>query len=178
MAILKVAQAGHPILRKKTALVKNLKSIYRLVDDMFETMEEYGGIGIAAPQVHHGLRLAIVGIRPNSRYPDAQELPSTVMINPKVKVVDPTAIAIFEGCLSVQGLRGKVPRAKKVQVSYQTLDGKKVKSEFEGFGAIVVQHELDHLDGVLYIDKAIPGTLCFEKEFEKYQGDQPVLEDD
>ncbi len=193
MAIRKIARMGHPVLREQARNLtpEELKSptIRQLIQDMVETMEEYGGIGIAAPQVREPLRLALIGYdSSNSRYEDEAEeeedQPLLVIANPKVTILDPTLQGYWEGCLSVPELRGYVERPRKIRVDYLDLDGKSQSLEAEGFLATVFQHELDHLDGVLFIDriKTEPGKtrLAFTEEFSKYDvagEDEEVLED-
>ncbi len=177
MAIRKVARLGHPVLRKtgRDLSVDEIRSpeTRRLIQDLVETMAEYGGIGIAAPQVHESLQLAILGFDDqNVRYPQLGSQPLTVVINPKITVLDQTPQAFWEGCLSVPGLRGLVERPRKIKVEY--LDHEACPREIiaEGFLATVFQHELDHLNGVLFIDrvKTEPGKspIAFIEEYEKY----------
>jgi peptide deformylase len=154
MAILKIARMGHPVLRQIAAPVRDPTSdaVKRLVEDMLETLEDIGGAGLAAPQVHVPWRLVIfkVGVeRLSLRAGDtAQDL--TVLVNPVVELV-PGAIELgWEGCLSVPGLRGAVPRHARIRYSGTTPQGEVVTREVEGFHARVVQHEYDHLDGILY----------------------------
>ncbi len=177
MAIRKIARMGHPILRQPTRLLtpKEIQSdeIQRLIQDMVETMHEYGGIGLAAPQVHEPLRLAIIGYGDDSsRYPDQGDQPLSVYINPKITVLDPTAQGFWEGCLSIPEIRGLVRRPRKVQIDYLDLKGKPQTYVAEGFLATVFQHELDHLDGVLFVDRIeyTPGKspIAFIEEYGKY----------
>lgn len=175
MAILKVARMGHPILRKVAEKVDpkrvNTPELQQFIDDMIETMHEYEGIGLAAPQVHHSVRVAIIDFQDDNPRYKGQKAPSglTVFINPVLTVIDKEVGTYWEGCLSVPGLRGLVSRPGKVKVEYLDRDGKKQEFNAEGFLATVVQHEFDHLDGKLYIDKLVDSTkLVFEQEFEKY----------
>ena len=175
MAILKVARMGHPILRKVAEKIdpKKISSpeLQQFIDDMIETMQEYEGIGLAAPQVHHSLQVAIIDFHEDNPRYKGQKAPSglQVFINPVLTVMSKEVGTYWEGCLSVPGLRGLVSRPGKVKVEYLDRDGKKQEFVAEGFLATVVQHELDHLDGKLYIDKLVdPTKLVFEQEFEKY----------
>ena len=152
MSILKIARMGHPVLERRARRVADptAPEIRRLVADMAETLADIGGAGLAAPQVHAPVRVAIFET-PEENPADADEPPPlTVLVNPEIEPLgDETAID-WEGCLSVPGLRGAVPRPARVRYRAQTLDGDIVEREAEGFHARVVQHECDHLDGVLY----------------------------
>src|SRR5690606_16193104 len=125
-----------------------------LVADMVDTLHDYGGIGLAAPQIGESLRLALIEIPDGlTRYTETNAMPLTVFVNPTIEVVDPAAAGFWEGCLSVPGLRGFVERPQHVRVRYTDLQGDTHALELEGFLATVFQHEFDHLDGVLYIDR-------------------------
>jgi peptide deformylase len=174
MSIRKVARMGHPVLREKTKKInpKEIKSaeIKTLIQDLVDTMEEYGGIGIAAPQIHESKAVAIIRMDTGSEtYKDANGEPITVFINPEIKVIDEKTQECWEGCLSVPGLRGLVARPRKVQVVYLDETSEEQELTIDGFGATVVQHELDHLSGTLYVDKIADKTkLMFEEEYIKY----------
>ncbi|MBL7716103.1 MAG: peptide deformylase [Bdellovibrionales bacterium] len=177
MAIRKVARMGHPVLRKigKTLTEKEIKSeeIQRLIVDMHETMIEYEGIGLAAPQIHESLQLAIIEFGEDSdRYPGMGAQGLTVFINPKITILDTQEQGFWEGCLSVPELRGLVYRPRKVQVEFLDEKAKPQKIVAEGFLATVIQHELDHLQGTLFIDrlKNEPGKtpLAFTEEYARY----------
>ncbi len=171
MSILKVARMGHPVLRKAARKVEpaEIKSpaFQKLVDDMIETMREYEGIGLAAPQVHEGVRLAIIGIdEGEGRTHDIRVLP---VINPEVTPIGETTAEDWEGCLSLPGLRGRVVRPDQVQVRALDRRGNRVEFDLEGFPARVAQHEIDHLDGVLFVDRMKSlETLTFLEEYSKY----------
>jgi len=154
MAVLKVAHLGHPILRQVAEPVPpesiGAPEIQRLIEDMFETMAEHDGAGLAAPQVHVSRRIVIYGVEENPRYPDADAVPTTVLINPKITPVGSEQDEDWEGCLSVPDLRGKVPRFTRIRVEAWGRDGKRLRFAADGFHARVVQHECDHLIGVLY----------------------------
>ena len=125
-----------------------------LVGDLIDTMHAEGGIGIAAPQIGESVRVAIIEIdAASTRYPDMSAFPLTLFVNPRVTVVDAAEQGFWEGCLSVPGLRGYVSRPREVRVEYLDGDGTPRLLEAEGFLATVVQHELDHLDGVLFVDR-------------------------
>ena len=172
MSILKVARIGHPVLRAPAKAVG--KGAFRdplfqkLVDDMRETMYEYEGVGLAAPQVHEGLRLAVIEV-PGSDERARAEVPFMVLVNPKVTPLGDERDDGWEGCLSIPDLRGLVPRWKRLRLDALDRDGKPYSAEAEGFFARVIQHECDHLDGDVYLDR-MPGlrTLSFIKEFEDH----------
>ena len=145
-----------------------------LLDDMVDTLRDYGGIGLAAPQVAEPVRVAIIEIPGDkTRYGDVPTMPLTAFINPTIEVVDSAARGYWEGCLSVPGLRGFVERPQSVRVRYTTLDNEAAALELQGFLATVFQHELDHLDGTLYVDRIKdPKLLAFEEEFTRYLAPQ------
>lgn len=156
-AILAVAQRGEVILTLKAASVTTLELnsawLNELATAMQATMLERNGVGIAAPQVYVSKRLIIVASRPNPRYPDAPEMDAVVMVNPEILEQSESTILGEEGCLSVPNERGQVARAEMVRVKYLTLQGKLVETVFHGFPARIVQHEVDHLDGVLFVER-------------------------
>lgn len=177
MAVRKIIRMGHPTLRKRardlTRRELGSAEIARLVTDMVDTLDDSGGIGLAAPQVDESVRLAIIRLDGGpSRYGEIPSMPLTVFANPSVEVVDPASAGFWEGCLSVPGLRGYVERAQHVRVTYQDLKGSRHVLELKGFLATVFQHEFDHLDGVLYIDRMKdPTKLVFEEEYVRYLAD-------
>jgi len=152
MAIKEILKMGDPRLLEKSKSIKDLNAIDldQLIQDMIDTMEANDGAGLAAPQIGINIQLVIFGFKKNDRYPDAEEVPFTVLINPKITPIGDEIEDGWEGCLSVPGLRGIVPRYKKI--SYQGIDqyGKKIERKVDGFHARVVQHECDHLFGILY----------------------------
>ena len=155
--ILAVAQRGEGVLTLKAAPVTQaeLQSSWlnELAAAMQATMLERNGVGIAAPQVYVSKRIIIVASRPNPRYPDAPEMDAVVMVNPEILEQSAHTVLGEEGCLSVPDERGLVARAEMVKVRYLTLQGESVKSIFHGFPARIVQHEVDHLNGVLFVEK-------------------------
>jgi peptide deformylase len=173
---------GHPILRQVARPLRDDEirgaSTTALVADMIDTLHDYGGIGLAAPQVAESVRLAIVEIPGGaSRYGEIPAMPLTVFINPLIEVVDPVAQGYWEGCLSVPGLRGFVERPQHVRIRYTTLDGQTETIELTGFLATVFQHEFDHLDGKLYVDRITDTRLlAFEQEFTRYLAPQDDAE--
>jgi len=177
MAIRKIARLGHPVLRQiaRELNVAEIRSpeIKRLVEDMIATMHEYGGIGLAAPQIHESMSIAIIEFEDdNPRYKDSGSQELSILINPKITVLDPDEQGFWEGCLSVPELRGLVYRPRKIQVDYFDLEAKPRKVVAEGFLATVFQHELDHLAGTLFIDRLrnAPGLtpLAFTEEYQRY----------
>jgi peptide deformylase len=180
LAIKEVTKMGNPILRGSIDLVTQdeIKSgeIASLLQDMQETMAQEQGIGIAAPQIGVNKQVAIIGIpEENPRYPEAPEYKLIAVINPKIKVLDETLQGFWEGCLSVPGLRGYVERPRKIEVSYLDLKGEARTIVAEDFIATVFQHEIDHLNGILYVDRITDKTrFCFQEEFDKYWTQAPV----
>ncbi len=151
MAIRPVLKMGHPVLRQVAAPVAQFDaSLQELLVDMDDTMRAMSGAGIAAPQIGVGLRVVIFELSDNPRYPDLSPVPYTVLVNPVLTPLGDEQEEGWEGCLSVPGLRGLVPRFKRLR--YQGLDreGAPIDRTVEGFHARVVQHEVDHLDGILY----------------------------
>ena len=172
MSILKVARIAHPVLRSPAKPVPKEafrdRVFQKLVDDMRETMYEYDGVGLAAPQVHEALRLAVIEV-PGSDERARAEVPFMVLVNPVVTALDDERENGWEGCLSVPDIRGVVPRWKRVKLEAQDRDGKPYSLEAQDFFARVVQHECDHLDGNVYLDR-MQGmrSLTFIKEFEDH----------
>ncbi len=186
MAILKVSRLGHPVLRAKAQPIDPKRipdpDVQRLIDDMFDTMHEYSGIGLAAPQVHEGLRLFVAGARARAFgavIDDGEEMPLMALINPELTLVGPSDVLGWEGCLSIPDVRGRVPRATEVQVKAFDRSGKKVAFTAKGFPARVLQHEFDHLDGVLFFDRmASFESLTFLEEYERYWARHDSDDDD
>jgi peptide deformylase len=157
MALLKIAQLGHPVLRMK-ARPLNREDIQTtetqtLINDMVETMRDANGAGIAAPQVHTSVRICVVELRAGSRHPDAPHIPLHVFINPQIIERSDELIEDWEGCLSISGLRGLVPRHRTISVEALDREGDQFSITIEGHFARFLQHEIDHLDGTLYIDR-------------------------
>jgi peptide deformylase len=153
MALLKIARMGHPVLIQRAEPVPDpgAPEIRRLVADMMETMEDAPGAGLAAPQVHVPLRLFVFRVQAGrGETPDDTPVANTVLINPVVELIGEERVLRWEGCLSIPGLRGAVPRQARVRYSGVDCDGNPVQAEVGGFHAGVVQHEYDHLDGILY----------------------------
>ncbi|HZV82493.1 MAG TPA: peptide deformylase [Geobacteraceae bacterium] len=163
-----IAQLGQPVLRRVALKINNPAdpALQSLIDDMLVTVVEVDGVGIAAPQVYEPLSVFIVASRPNPRYPHAPEMPMTAMINPEIVWMSLERDEGWEGCLSIPGLRGLVPRSKKIGVRYQTRTGELREEEYDGFLARVFQHEFDHLRGLVFVDR-VENTLelVTEKEY-------------
>jgi peptide deformylase len=172
VSILKVARIAHPVLRSPAKPVRKEafrdRLFQKLIDDMRETMYEYEGVGLAAPQVHEGLRLAVIEV-PGSDERGRAEVPFMVLVNPQVTALSDERENGWEGCLSVPDLRGVVPRWKRVKLEALDRDGKRYSLEAQDFHARVIQHECDHLDGNVYLDRmADMRSLTFIKEFEDH----------
>jgi peptide deformylase len=172
MSILKVARIAHPVLRSPAKPVRKEafrdRLFQKLIDDMRETMHEYEGVGLAAPQVHEGLRLAVIEV-PGSDERARTEVPFMVLVNPVVTPLGDERENGWEGCLSVPDLRGVVPRLKRLKLDALDRQGKPYSLEAQDFFARVIQHECDHLDGNVYLDR-MPDmrSLTFIKEFEDH----------
>jgi len=155
MTILNVLKMGHEILNHQSKPVINFNDpmLVNIIQNMIDTMNANGGVGIAAPQVGYDLRIVIFGFDKNPRYPDEKPVPLTILLNPEIKTLSDELEDGWEGCLSVPGLRGLVPRHKFISYSGYDHMGKKIQRDVDGFHARVVQHELDHLNGILYPEK-------------------------
>jgi peptide deformylase len=172
MSILKVARMGHPVLRARARALDRAEitspRIQKLIDDMIETMVEYHGVGLAAPQVHEGLRLFVAAL--DAREAEGQEpSPPLAIINPEITPVGSDLVDDWEGCLSIPDIRGRVPRAKEIRVRAYDRSGERIELRASNFSARVIQHETDHLDGVLFFDR-MKGfeTLTFLDEYSRY----------
>jgi len=153
--ILQISQLGNPVLRQPSQVVENVKAdrIQQLIDNLIFTVQHANGVGIAAPQVAMGDRLFIVASRPNLRYPQAPHMEPTAMINPQILAASTETVKDWEGCLSIPGIRGLVPRSRSIEVEYTSRDGKLHRQEFTDFVARIFQHEHDHLDGIMFLDR-------------------------
>ena len=168
MAILKIAKLGHPVLLKKTNEISNLDSIdlKKIIYDMSETMIDANGIGLAAPQVHLSHRLFIYR---NPELEEEEKIKVSVLINPKVENISNETEDDWEGCLSIPGMSGLVRRSKKIKYSAIDLKGEKVSGEVDGLHARVIQHEFDHLNGILYTSRlADKRAFGYTEEIEKF----------
>ena len=167
MAARDVLRMGHPVLREKAKPVQafGTPELLALIQDMKDTMAAKNGAGLAAPQIGVSQRVVIFGVDRNPRYPDAEEVPFTVLVNPKIVLLTREVEEGWEGCLSVPGMRGLVPRYTRLKYSGFDEHGTPVEREAEGFHARVVQHECDHLDGILYPQRMTDlGKLGFNEE--------------
>ena len=169
MSILKVARMGHPVLRERARpLTKSdLRNalVQKLIDDMMDTMHEYHGVGLAAPQVHEGLRV-FVGLLDEDPGPDTEP---TVLINPEIIPNAPATEEGWEGCLSIPDIRGMVPRFTDIRVKALNRDGKEIELPLKNFAARIAQHETDHLDGILFFDRMTSmQSLTYLEEYSRY----------
>lgn len=169
-----ICRMGNPKLRLKNQELSSdfLKSdsFTQLLEDLKDSMKHYGGIGIAAPQIGINLKIAIIELPEINRYGQNVKLPFTVFINPKIKFLTQEIQGFWEGCLSVPGLRGFVERPSKIEVEFLDQGGQLQTMKAEGFLATVIQHELDHLDGVLYVERIKDlRNLSFQEEYEQFQ---------
>ena len=179
MSILKVARMGHPVLRAKARAIDKaeLKSpaLQQFIDDMVDTMFEYSGVGLAAPQVHEAIRVFVAMLDPDGR----GEGDATILVNPELLIIGDQTIDGWEGCLSIPDIRGRVPRAQHVKVSALDRTGKRFELDLNDFPARVVQHENDHLDGVLFFDR-MPSleSLTYLEEYSRYHAKREDGDDD
>jgi peptide deformylase len=173
MSILKIARMGHPVLRRAAVAVETPFSpnIHRLIADMIETMEDADGAGLAAPQVHVPLRLVVFHApRNDDESVEAAPAAPTVLINPVIEPIGDEMAEDWEGCLSVPGLMGLTPRYHAIRYTALSPDGAAIDRSVEGFHARVVQHECDHLDGILYPQRMTDlGNLMFREEMRHYR---------
>lgn len=174
MAVKPVARMGHPVLRQKARLLSSeeirSESMLQLIKDMQDTMEAEGGIGIAAPQIGESVQATIIVLPENSeRYGTLDSSARYVIFNPVITIIDETKQGFWEGCLSVPGLRGFVQRPRKVRIDFLDQSAQPQSIEVEDFLATVFQHELDHLFGILYVDRIEDKSLLsYNEEFEKF----------
>jgi peptide deformylase len=171
MAILKVANLGNPILRIPAEPVKNIQApeIQRLIDDMIETMREYHGVGLAAPQVHRSLQIVTIEAEHDAETSAASPASPTVLINPGIIPITERLEEDWEGCLSVPNLRGKVLRYADIEIQAHDRRGKPLNFSASDFFARVVQHEVDHLIGTVFLDRMKSlETLTFLEEYGRY----------
>ena len=172
MSILKVARMGHPVLRAKARPLEKseIRSVVvqKLIDDMMDTMAEYHGVGLAAPQVHEGLRIFVAALDDGEEEDEGEAAP-LALINPEITVVGADLIEDWEGCLSIPDVRGRVPRAREIKVRAFDRKGDRIELRAHDFPARVIQHETDHLDGVLFFDRMRTfESLTFLDEYSRY----------
>jgi len=173
MAILKVTRLGHPVLRRvsENISVKALKTpaMQKFINDMVETMKEYDGVGLAADQVFTSKQVAVLEVANSPRYPNKAKVPLAVLVNPKITPLSDAMEEDWEGCLSIPDLRGRVPRYQSIRVQALDRHGKKLDFVAKHFHARVIQHEYDHLNGKVYLDRMRDfTTLTFLQEFARY----------
>lgn len=171
--ILKVARLGHPVIRSQARQVPveqiTTRDFQKLLDDMVETMHEYLGVGLAGPQVHLPLKVAVLEVQAHPRYSDKPSVPLTYLINPKVTVLDKATVDEWEGCLSIPEMRGLVPRFSKIRVQALGRNGELLDFVATDFHARVIQHETDHLNGEVYLDRMRDmRTLAQLAEWQRY----------
>jgi peptide deformylase len=164
MSIRKIATLGHPLLRQvaKEVSLETITSepIQRLIQDMLDTVHDAGGAGLAAPQIYESLRLVVLKL-------DLDDF--EIWINPIITPKTDEYMMTFEGCLSVPNLRGAVVRPQEIHVTYYNEEGLKLERDITGYSAVIAQHECDHLDGIIYVDKIEPETLCFLDEYKRHR---------
>jgi peptide deformylase len=173
MSILKVARMGHPVLRVRAREIDRASLqqplMQKFIDDMIDTMHEYHGVGLAAPQVHERLRIFVAAINPGDAEPLPPDSEPMIFVNPVITPVGQETFEDWEGCLSIPDLRGQVPRARDIKVTALDRNGEKIEFSTRDFPARVIQHETDHLDGILFLDRMKSfGTLSFLDEYQRY----------
>jgi peptide deformylase len=171
MSILKVARMGHPVLRAKARPLEKAEirsaAIQQLIDDMLDTMAEYHGVGLAAPQVHEGVRIFVAAL--DTGDDDEEDGEAIAIINPEIAIVGPDVVEDWEGCLSIPDIRGRVPRAREIKVRAFDRTGARLELNAHDFPARVIQHETDHLDGVLFFDRMTSlASMTFLDEYARY----------
>ncbi|MFW5426473.1 MAG: peptide deformylase [Methylophagaceae bacterium] len=164
-----ILQLGHPLLRKKAKVLETISAQHQILfDDVIDFVIEKQGAGIAAPQVGISERFFIMSSKPNERYPHAPDMEPVVIINPKIISHSDERVDDWEGCLSIPGLRALVPRYSSVTVSHLTRHGENIETEYSGFIARIFQHEIDHLNGKLFLDRVENNhTIMMEQEWSK-----------
>jgi peptide deformylase len=184
MAILKVARMGHPVLRARARPLEAAEirsaAVQQLIDDMFETMAEYQGVGLAAPQVHEAVRIFVAGLpgEVGEDDEDAEQVPPMALINPDITIIGRDLTEDWEGCLSIPEIRGRVPRPRQIVARAYDRTGKRIEIKASGFTARVIQHETDHLDGVLFLDRMKSfESLTFLEEFSRYWSRRDIKEE-
>jgi len=173
MSILKVARLGNPVLRGTAEEIPleriRSREFQKFIDDMIETMKEYDGVGLAAVQVHESKQIAVLEVADNPRYPQKPRVPLSVLINPQITPLSQEMEEDWEGCLSITELRGKVPRYRTIRVQARDRNGNGLDFVASGFHARVIQHEWDHLNGKVFLDRMRDlSTLTYLQEFSRY----------
>lgn len=173
---------GHPVLRAKARPLEAAEirspAVQQLIDDMLETMAEYHGVGLAAPQVHKSVRLFVAGFPETEDDDEEPEVPQMVLINPEITIVGKETVEDWEGCLSIPDIRGRVPRARQIVARGYDRNGKRLEIKASNFTARVIQHETDHLDGILFFDRMKSfESLTLLEEFGRYWSRRDVPEE-
>ena len=175
MALLKIAKLGNPILRQiakavdLNELVDPDGELQTFIDDMIETMHHEGGVGLAAPQVNQSIQIVVLEYTENERYPDEISIPLTVLVNPILSDYSKETKDGWESCLSLVDFRGLVPRSTTITLNAYDRYGKQIQKTVSGFEAVVLQHEIDHLEGYVFIDRMKDFTkLSYQEEVEKF----------
>ena len=176
--LLQISQLGNPILREKANKIEKIdKDIKSLVEDMMATMAEASGVGIAAPQVYRSERTFIVASKPNARYPEAPFREAFAVINPEIIATSEEIVKDWEGCLSVPQMRGLVPRHQTIKVKYLNIQGEEIEEEMSGFLARIFQHEFDHLEGIMFLDRVEDNKeLISDKEYQKMMAEKLAIQ--
>jgi peptide deformylase len=179
MALRKIATIGHPVLRERARELAREElasdAIQRLIEDMVDTMRDANGAGIAANQIHEPVRVCVIEVKDNPRYPYKPDWPLTVLVNPVVEATTDETFLNYEGCLSVPNLRGAVPRFAGVRVRAWDRHGAEIVFDVPGLTAGTFQHEVDHLDGKLFVDRVVDTrSLCTWADFERFHRDEFV----
>jgi len=164
-----ISQLGHPILRDRANTVPSVDdpALQALIDDMIETCRDVNGVGIAAPQVYRPFRLFIIASKPNPRYPGAPEMEPLAVINPTIVAASEEMEKGWEGCLSIPGIRGLVPRHTSVTVAFTNRHGEREERTFDNFVARIFQHEHDHIEGLVFLDRTSSKEMITEKEYQR-----------
>jgi peptide deformylase len=175
MAVLKVAKLGNPILRQisKQVALKELADqqgeLQGFIDDMIDTMREEDGVGLAAPQVNRSVQIVVLEYENNERYPDESSIPMTVLVNPVLSDYGEERALGWESCLSLVDFKGLVPRSTSVTLKAYDRDGYRIEKRVTGFEAVILQHEIDHLNGKVFLDRMEDlSKLAYQEEFEEF----------
>jgi peptide deformylase len=173
MTIRKIATIGHPVLRQRSRELTREElatpETQRFIDDLIETMRDANGAGLAAPQVYEPVRIVAVEVKKNPRYPYKPDIPLTVLVNPVLEPLTDETFDNYEGCLSVPNLRGVVPRFTQLRLTAWDREGRPVEQHVQGLSAGTFQHECDHLDGLLFVDRVRDTrTLTTWSDFERH----------
>lgn len=186
MAVLKIAKLGNPILRQIAGPVDlgeligpQNDAIQGFIDDLIETMRVEDGVGIAAPQVSRSIQIVVVEYAGNERYPGKEDIELMVLVNPVITRYSEKMEEGWEGCLSLENLKGLAKRSTDITVKAYNRDGEKVVVEADGFLAVVLQHEIDHLNGIVFLDRMDDMTkLCFQEEYDRFWLSKETVEDE